>query len=100
MTFLKVRLHREKKEYVKKIKKDPKSKFIRISSRRPSTEKKKTKKNLFCVFMLTDFSLRYITQRKERLRERKIQMSISPYTSTIHKHHTVLPYSKICGSSS
>jgi hypothetical protein len=42
--------------------------------------------------MLTDFSLRYITQRKERLRERKIQMSISPYTSTIHKHHTVYSF--------
>jgi hypothetical protein len=47
MTVLKARLHREKKEYVKK---DPKSKFLRISSRRASTEKRKTKKNIFLCF--------------------------------------------------
>jgi hypothetical protein len=67
LTFLKARMHREKKEYEKKNLKAPKSKFLRISSRRASTARRKTKKNFFCVSMLTDLPLWLITQREERL---------------------------------
>jgi hypothetical protein len=62
LTFLLDRLHREKKGNC------PKSKFIMICPRRESTERRKTKKNMFCVLMQTDFLLGYVTQRKEKIR--------------------------------
>jgi hypothetical protein len=57
----------ERRNIMRKNVKCPRSKFIRICTRRASTERRKTKKNLFSVFMRTNLLL--LQQREERLRK-------------------------------
>jgi hypothetical protein len=53
MTFLKARLHREKKEYVKKYK-IPNQNSLGSVQGELSQRKERLRKTSFCVFMLTD----------------------------------------------
>ena len=46
----------ERRNIMRKNVKCPRSKFIRICTRRASTERRKTKKNFFSVFMRTNLS--------------------------------------------
>jgi hypothetical protein len=57
---------REKRLREKKTKNVPNQNSIGSASRRESTERRKTNKNLFCVFMQTDFLLWvFYTERRK-----------------------------------
>ncbi len=58
---------REKRLREKKTQNVPNQNSIGSASRRDSTERRKTKKNLFCVFMRTDFLLWvFYTERRKK----------------------------------
>jgi hypothetical protein len=58
---------REKRLREKKTQNVPNQNSIGSASRRESTERRMTKKNLFCVF--TTFCCGYFTQREEKIRK-------------------------------
>jgi hypothetical protein len=49
---------------------------IKIHYGQVSTERKKTKLNLFCNFIRIDLPLGYISQREERLKEKLLNIQI------------------------
>jgi hypothetical protein len=65
---------REKRLREKKTQNVPNQNSIGFASRRESTERRKTKKNLFCVFMGTDFFLWVFNTER---RKNKNNMEIS-----------------------
>jgi hypothetical protein len=70
---------REKRLREKKTKNVPNQNSIGSASRRESTERRKTKKNLFCVFMRTDFLLWvFYTER------RKNKNNVENFQNQIH----------------
>ena len=71
---------REKRLREKKTKNVPNQNSIGSASRRVSTERRKTKKNLFCVFMRTDFLLVGILHR-----EKKNKNNMENFRNRIHK---------------
>jgi hypothetical protein len=70
---------REKRQREKKMQNVPNQNSIGSASRRESTERRKTKKNLFSVFMWTDFLLWVIY--KER---RKNKNNMENFLNKIH----------------
>jgi hypothetical protein len=61
---------REKRLREKKLQNVPNQNSIGSASRRESTERRKTKKNLFCVFMRTDFLLWvFYTERRKNKKD-------------------------------
>ena len=66
MTFSKGRLNREKKEYEKKILNVPNQTSLESTSRKASTERRRTKKNFLCFYAECPSPMVDYTERRKK----------------------------------